>query len=111
MTPLDFILSKLNADKLGGKNPQDQMIAALLCDLMQEVARTRARYYPAPWDGDGINSWRDQTRMLESDLLDWLISFAISRFADEQTTDQYRIRDTLAHRIELYRELNTEKAA
>lgn len=108
MTPLDFILQKLDGRRLGWKDPEEQRIADLLCDLLKEVARTRARYYSAPSDGDGINSWRDQTRMLESDMLDWLIPFAISRFSDPRCTDEMEIKTRLASRLELYRSLSQE---
>ncbi len=111
MTPLDFILSNMDSNRLGWKDPQDQAIATMVCDLLQEVARARARHYPAPSDGDGINSWRDQTRMLESDLLQWLIPFVIMRFADPRCTNQSEIAERLTARLELYRSLAAEAAA
>ena len=111
MTPLDYILQKLDGKRLGWKDQDDKQIADLLCDLMQEVARTRARYYSAPSDGEGINSWRDQTRMLESDLLDWLLPFVIARFGDSRCTDQMEIRVRLTSRLELYRSLSQEATA
>lgn len=112
MTPLDFILQKLDAKRPGWKDPQEKLIADTLFDLLKEVARTRARYYPAPNKGEGvINSWRDQTRMLESDLLDWLTYFVISRFADPRCTDQSEIMVRLVARLELYRSLAEDEVA
>lgn len=105
MTPLDIVLQKLDATRLGWKNQDDQQMADALCELLQEVACARFDHYP-PWaDGDGINGWRDQVRMLESDLLDWLIPFVIARFADPACTNQSEIAVRLASRLELYRSL------
>ena len=111
MTPLDFVLQKLDARRPGWKDPQDQLIADTLCDLLKEVARARARYYPEPYEGEGINSWRDQTRMLEGDLLDWLIPFVIARFGDPRCTNQSEIMERLVARLELYRSLEQEASA
>lgn len=111
MTPLDFILSRLESYRAGWKDPQDQAIANMVCDLLQEVARARARPYPDPYEGDGFNSWRDQIRMLESDLLQWLIPYMIMRFADPRCTNQSEIAERLTARLELYRSLAAEVAA
>lgn len=111
MTPLDYILQKLDTNRQHWKDPQEQNIAIMVCDLLREVARARARHYPAPSDGDGINSWRDQTRMIESDLLNWLIPFAIMRFADPRCTNQSEISQRLTARLELYRSLEQEATA
>lgn len=111
MTPLDFVMQKLEAKRPGWKDPQDQLIADMLCDLLKEVARVRARYYPEPGTGDGINSWRDQTRMLESDLLDWLFYFVIARFGDPRCTNQSEIMERLVARLELYRSLEQDEVA
>lgn len=111
MTPLDYVITTVTANRHGWKDPQEQIIADMLCDLLKEVARTRARYYPKPNDGEGINSWRDQTRMLEGDLLDWLIPFVIARFGDPRCTDQNEIMARLVARLELYRSLEQEATA
>lgn len=112
MTPVEYVITTVTANRHGWKDPQERLIADMLCDLLKEVARTRARYYPAPSDGEGvINSWRDQTRMLESDLLNWLIPFVISRFADPRCTNQSEITARLAARLELYRSLEQDEVA
>lgn len=111
MTPLDYVLTSVTANRHGWKDPQERIIADMLCDLLQEVARTRARYYPKPNGGEGVNSWRDQTRMLEGDLLNWLIPFVISRFADSRCTDQNEIMARLVARLELYRSLEQDEVA
>lgn len=111
MTPLDYILQKLDTNRQHWKDPQEQIIAGMVCDLLQEVARARARPYPDPYEGDGFNSWRDQIRMLESDLLQWLIPYMIMRFADPRCTNQSEIAERLTARLELYRSLAAEAAA
>jgi hypothetical protein len=109
MTPLEYMQSKISAHRNAWNRPEDQLAAALLCDLLEEMAIRFDSHAKPPMAAD--ESWRHQVSMLQSGLLDWLISFSVSRFGDPRTTDQNRIRDTLAHRIELYREMNTEKAA
>lgn len=111
MTPVEYVITTVTANRHGWKDPQEQIIADTLCDLLKEVARTRARYYPKPNDGDGINSWRDQARMLEGDLLNWLIPFVISRFADPRCTNQSEIMERLVARLELYRSLEQDEVA
>lgn len=109
MQPLDVVIQSLDAKRLGWKDQDDQQMADALCELLQEVARARFEHYPPHGDGDGINSWRDQVRMLESDLLDWLIPFVIARFADPACTNQSEIAVRLASRLELYRSLTRKE--
>lgn len=108
MTPLEYVLKKIEGHRGPWSEPEPQLIAALLCDVLEEIAIRHNSHAHHPATDE---SWRHQVSMLESGLLDWMISFAISRFAEERTTNQDRIRDTLVHRRELYRELNAEKAA
>lgn len=102
MTPLDVVAARLTKEPVGWFNDDDREVAEALSKMLIEVAKRSARHF-AP---DTRLCWTDELRLIESDLLHWLIPFMISTVSETKTHKQ--AIDRIERRLTMYREMARE---
>ena len=102
MQPVDVVIGWLTKEPSGWFNDDDREVAEALSKMLIEVAKRSARHFPP----DTRFCWTDQLRLIEGDVLHWLVPFMVSTVSDAGIHKQ--AIEKIERRLEMYRAMARE---